>query len=50
MKLTVAMISNLVTCDIKLNNLSLPISIAKGQLTISAESGLVYYLFFNCIN
>ncbi|SPP32229.1 Regulator of sigma-E protease RseP [Arsenophonus endosymbiont of Aleurodicus floccissimus] len=45
MKLTVSMIGKLVTGDIKLNNLSGPVSIAKGA-GISAESGLVYYLMF----
>ncbi|MGP1924757.1 MAG: sigma E protease regulator RseP [Arsenophonus sp. NEOnobi-MAG3] len=45
MKLTVSMIAKLVTGDIKLNNLSGPVSIAKGAV-ISAESGLVYYLMF----
>ncbi|RXK34479.1 RIP metalloprotease RseP [Arsenophonus endosymbiont of Bemisia tabaci Asia II 3] len=45
MKLTVSMIGKLVTGDIKLTNLSGPVSIAKGA-GISAESGLVYYLMF----
>ncbi len=45
MKLTVSMISKLVTGDIKLNNLSGPVSIAKWA-GISAESGFVYYLMF----
>ncbi|MGP1929562.1 MAG: sigma E protease regulator RseP [Arsenophonus sp. ER-BJ3-MAG3] len=44
-KLTISMIVKLFTGDIKLNNLSGPISIAKGA-GISAESGLVYYLMF----
>lgn len=45
MKLTVSMIGKLVTGDIKLNNLSGPVSIAKGA-GISAWSGFVYYLMF----
>ncbi|MDH2397620.1 sigma E protease regulator RseP [Providencia rettgeri] len=45
MKLTVNMIGKLVVGDVKLNNLSGPISIAKGA-GVSAESGLVYYLMF----
>ncbi len=45
MKLTVSMIGKLVTGDIKLTNLSGPLSIAKGA-SVSAESGLVYYLMF----
>ncbi|MGP1947656.1 MAG: sigma E protease regulator RseP [Arsenophonus sp. NC-PG7-MAG3] len=45
MKLTVSMICKLVTGDIKLTNLNGPISIAKGA-SVSAESGLVYYLMF----
>ncbi|AOM42336.1 sigma E protease regulator RseP [Xenorhabdus hominickii] len=45
MKLTVNMIGKLVVGDIKLNNLSGPISIAKGA-GVSADSGLVYYLMF----
>ncbi|MGP1939209.1 MAG: sigma E protease regulator RseP [Arsenophonus sp. ET-DL9-MAG3] len=44
-KLTVSMMGKLVTGDIKLNNLSGPISIAKWA-GISAEFGLVYYLIF----
>ncbi|MGP1931349.1 MAG: sigma E protease regulator RseP [Arsenophonus sp. ET-YP4-MAG3] len=44
-KLTVSMIGKLITGDIKLNNLSGPVSIAK-LAGISAESGLVYYLIF----
>ena len=45
MNLTVKMIGKLVTGDVKLNNLSGPVSIAKGA-GISADSGLVYYLMF----
>ncbi|MEQ5322661.1 sigma E protease regulator RseP [Providencia rettgeri] len=45
MKLTVNMMGKLVVGDVKLNNLSGPISIAKGA-GVSADSGLVYYLMF----
>ncbi|PHM28920.1 sigma E protease regulator RseP [Xenorhabdus budapestensis] len=45
MKLTVNMIGKLIVGDVKLNNLSGPISIAKGA-GVSADSGLVYYLMF----
>lgn len=45
MKLTVNMIGKLIMGDLKLNNLSGPISIAKGA-GVSADSGLVYYLMF----
>ncbi|SFN45886.1 regulator of sigma E protease [Xenorhabdus japonica] len=45
MKLTVKMIGKLIVGDLKLNNLSGPISIAKGA-GVSADSGLVYYLMF----
>ncbi len=45
MKLTVNMMGKLIVGDVKLNNLSGPISIAKGA-GVSAESGLVYYLMF----
>ncbi|EMC8780203.1 sigma E protease regulator RseP [Providencia rettgeri] len=45
MKVTVNMMGKLVVGDVKLNNLSGPISIAKGA-GVSAESGLVYYLMF----
>lgn len=45
MKLTVNMMGKLVVGDVKLNNLSGPVSIAKGA-GVSAESGLVYYLMF----
>ncbi|RPH25033.1 sigma E protease regulator RseP [Buttiauxella warmboldiae] len=45
MKLTVNMLGKLITGDIKLNNLSGPISIAQGA-GMSAESGLIYYLMF----
>ncbi|QWA12150.1 sigma E protease regulator RseP [Sodalis ligni] len=45
MKLTVGMLGKLVTGDVKLNNLSGPISIAQGA-GMSAEYGLVYYLMF----
>ncbi|WP_348666585.1 sigma E protease regulator RseP [Arsenophonus symbiont of Ornithomya chloropus] len=44
-QITVNMIGKLFTGDIKLTNLSGPISIAKGA-GFSAESGLVYYLMF----
>ncbi|QTF09578.1 sigma E protease regulator RseP [Brenneria izadpanahii] len=45
MKLTVSMLGKLVTGDVKLNNLSGPISIAQGA-GMSADYGLVYYLMF----
>ncbi|MDU6412083.1 MAG: RIP metalloprotease RseP, partial [Yersiniaceae bacterium] len=45
MKLTVGMLGKLITGDVKLNNLSGPISIAQGA-GMSAEFGLVYYLMF----
>ncbi|MEB5923880.1 sigma E protease regulator RseP [Franconibacter daqui] len=45
MKLTVTMLGKLITGDVKLNNLSGPISIAQGA-GMSAEYGLVYYLMF----
>lgn len=45
MKLTVSMLGKLITGDVKLNNLSGPISIAQGA-GMSAESGLIYYLMF----
>ncbi len=45
MKLTVNMLGKLITGDVKLNNLSGPISIAQGA-GMSAEYGLVYYLMF----
>ena len=45
MKLTVSMLGKLITGDVKLNNLSGPISIAQGA-GMSAEFGLVYYLMF----
>ncbi|MDX7987893.1 sigma E protease regulator RseP [Xenorhabdus sp. 12] len=45
MKLTVSMLGKLIVGDVKLNNLSGPISIAKGA-GVSAEFGLVYYLMF----
>lgn len=45
MQLTVKMTGKLITGDVKLNNLSGPVSIAKGA-GISADSGLVYYLMF----
>ncbi|PHM33139.1 sigma E protease regulator RseP [Xenorhabdus innexi] len=44
-KLTVNMIGKLIVGDVKLDNLSGPISIAKGA-GVSADSGLVYYLMF----
>ncbi|MFU2316124.1 sigma E protease regulator RseP [Rahnella sp. PCH160] len=45
MKLTVSMMGKLITGDVKLNNLSGPISIAQGA-GMSAEYGLVSYLTF----
>ncbi|WP_319925522.1 sigma E protease regulator RseP [Xenorhabdus littoralis] len=45
MKLTVNMLGKLIVGDVKLNNLSGPISIAKGA-GVSADYGLVYYLMF----
>ncbi|HDW7097061.1 TPA: sigma E protease regulator RseP [Yersinia enterocolitica] len=45
MRLTVNMLGKLITGDVKLNNLSGPISIAQGA-GVSAEYGLVYYLMF----
>ena len=44
-KLTGSMLGKLVTGDIKLKNLSGPISIAQGA-GISAEYGMIYYLMF----
>ncbi|WP_034949444.1 sigma E protease regulator RseP [Erwinia oleae] len=45
MKLTVNMLGKLIVGEVKLNNLSGPISIAQGAGT-SAEYGLIYYLMF----
>ncbi|EXU75707.1 sigma E protease regulator RseP [Erwinia mallotivora] len=45
MKLTVNMLGKLITGEVKLNNLSGPISIAQGA-GMSAEYGLIYYLMF----
>ncbi|KFC08136.1 membrane-associated zinc metalloprotease [Trabulsiella guamensis ATCC 49490] len=45
MTLTVRMLGKLITGDVKLNNLSGPISIAQGA-GMSAEFGLIYYLMF----
>lgn len=45
MKLTVNMLGKLITGDIKLNNLSGPITIAQGA-GMSAGTGLIYYLMF----
>ena len=45
MKLTVTMLGKLITGDVKLNNLSGPISIAQGA-GMSADFGLIYYLMF----
>lgn len=45
MKLTVSMLGKLVTGDVKLNNLSGPVSIAQGA-GMSADYGLIYYLMF----
>ncbi|WP_075182129.1 sigma E protease regulator RseP [Pantoea sp. 1.19] len=45
MKLTVSMLGKLITGDVKLNNLSGPISIAQGA-GMSADYGLIYYLMF----
>ncbi len=45
MRLTVSMLDKLIVGDVKLNNLSGPISIAQGA-GLSAEYGLIYYLMF----
>jgi regulator of sigma E protease len=45
MKLTVSMLGKLIVGEVKLNNLSGPISIAQGA-GMSAEYGLIYYLMF----
>ncbi len=45
MKLTVSMLGKLITGDVKLNNLSGPISIVQGA-GLSAEYGMIYYLMF----
>lgn len=45
MKLTVNMLGKLITGDVKLNNLSGPISIAQGA-GMSAGYGLIYFLMF----
>ncbi|MCW2481226.1 sigma E protease regulator RseP [Candidatus Symbiopectobacterium sp. NZEC135] len=45
MRLTVSMLGKLITGDVKLNNLSGPISIAQGA-GMSADYGLIYYLMF----
>ncbi|KAA8996104.1 sigma E protease regulator RseP [Affinibrenneria salicis] len=45
MKLTVSMLGKLITGDVKLNNLSGPVSIAQGA-GVSADYGLIYYLMF----
>ncbi|ORM66721.1 sigma E protease regulator RseP [Pantoea rwandensis] len=45
MKLTVSMLGKLITGEVKLNNLSGPISIAQGA-GLSAEYGVIYYLMF----
>ncbi|KGT86807.1 zinc metallopeptidase RseP [Erwinia typographi] len=45
MKLTVNMLGKLIVGEVKLNNLSGPISIAQGA-GMSAEYGLIYYLMF----
>ncbi|WP_455812690.1 sigma E protease regulator RseP [Pseudomonas graminis] len=45
MKLTVSMLGKLIVGDVKLNNLSGPISIAQGA-GMSADYGLIYYLMF----
>ncbi|WP_445438916.1 sigma E protease regulator RseP [Citrobacter portucalensis] len=45
MRLTVSMLGKLITGDVKLNNLSGPISIAQGA-GMSAEFGIIYYLMF----
>ncbi|EOS95852.1 sigma E protease regulator RseP [Erwinia tracheiphila] len=45
MKLTVTMLGKLIAGEVKLNNLSGPISIAQGA-GMSAEYGLIYYLMF----
>lgn len=45
MRFTVNMVCKLITGDVKLNNLSGPVSIAQGA-GMAAEHGLVYYLIF----
>ncbi|MGL9733276.1 MAG: sigma E protease regulator RseP [Symbiopectobacterium sp.] len=45
MRLIVSMLGKLITGDVKLNNLSGPISIAQGA-GMSADYGLIYYLIF----
>ncbi|MBA2815634.1 sigma E protease regulator RseP [Candidatus Pantoea persica] len=45
MKVTVSMLDKLIIGDVKLNNLSGPISIAQGA-GLSAEYGMIYYLMF----
>ncbi|MFC0226203.1 sigma E protease regulator RseP [Serratia aquatilis] len=45
MRLTVSMLGKLITGDVKLNNLSGPISIAQGA-GASAEGGFIYYMMF----
>ncbi len=45
MKLTVNMLGKLLTGDVKLNNLSGPISIAQGA-GVSADYGVIYFLMF----
>ncbi|WON75982.1 sigma E protease regulator RseP [Serratia sp. UGAL515B_01] len=45
MRLTVSMLGKLITGDVKLNNLSGPISIAQGA-GASAEGGFIYYVMF----
>ncbi|QHM76599.1 Regulator of sigma-E protease RseP [Mixta theicola] len=45
MRLTVDMLGKLISGDVKLNNLSGPISIAQGA-GMSAEYGMIYYLMF----
>ncbi|MFT8211929.1 MAG: sigma E protease regulator RseP [Symbiopectobacterium sp.] len=45
MRLTVSMLGKLIIGDVKLNNLSGPISIAQGA-GMSADYGLIYYLMF----
>ncbi len=44
-RLTVSMLGKFITGDVHLNNLSGPISIARGA-SISANHGLIYYLMF----
>lgn len=49
MKLTVSMLGKLITGDVKLNNLSGPISIARG-LGCQRSSGIYYLMFLALIS